>query len=81
MKIVARWSELPPRIREHLLLRLAERKISVQDLSKLDFWLRSDPEVPSGQWYKDFGTFKLCGHGRHPKTFLDPEMTAYGEEL
>ena len=22
-------------------------------------------EVPEGAWYKDFGSFKICGHGSY----------------
>jgi hypothetical protein len=32
-------------------------------------WKAHDPDVPDGDWYKDFGTFKLCGTGRYPSTF------------
>ena len=30
----------------------------------------STPEAPAGPWYKDFGSFKICGEGEFPKTFL-----------
>jgi hypothetical protein len=32
-------------------------------------WKEQDPDVPDGDWYKDFGTFKLCGTGKFPSTF------------
>jgi hypothetical protein len=25
--------------------------------------------VPEGDWYKDSGSFKICGNGSYPKTF------------
>jgi hypothetical protein len=28
-------------------------------------WHKSNPEVPDGPWYKDFGSFKLCGTQKH----------------
>ena len=27
------------------------------------------PECPPMTWFKDFGSFKLCGEGKYPKTF------------
>jgi hypothetical protein len=35
----------------------------------------------SGAWYKDFGSFKLCGEARYPKTFLLPGQVAIGRAL
>jgi hypothetical protein len=40
-----------------------------------------EPDVPDGPWYKDFGSFKLCGEGRYPKTFLLQGQAAKGEKL
>ncbi len=34
-----------------------------------------------GDWYKDFGSFKICGGGSYPKTFLLREQVAKGEAL
>lgn len=75
------WTGLPEAIRTHLLLRLKERKITEEDLYKLRLWRESEPEAPEGPWYKDFGTFKICGEGRFPKTFLLKGQAATGEEL
>ena len=30
---------------------------------------------------RDFGSFKLCGEGKHPKTFLLAGQTASGRQL
>ena len=35
-------------------------------------WIESEPEAPEGLWYKDFGSFQICGEGRFPETFLLP---------
>jgi hypothetical protein len=75
------WSNPPEAIRNHLLLRLKERQISEEDLYKLKVWRESEPEAPEGAWYKDFGSFKLCGEGRYPKTFLLKGQAAKGEPL
>lgn len=58
-----------------------ERKITMQDLFALEEWRRHAPEVPEGRWYKDFGSFKLCGEGKYPKTFLLKGQVADGEEV
>jgi hypothetical protein len=44
-------------------------------------WVESCPLVPEGEWFKDFGTFKLCGAGPFPKTFLLKGQVAKGEKL
>src|ERR1700722_13161684 len=75
------WSDLPPALRDHLFDRLAERKISVNDLYQLKMWRESEPEAPEGAWYKDFGSFKICGEGKYPKTFLLCEQAARGKKL
>ena len=35
----------------------------------------------NGEWYKDFGTFKLAGRGPLVLTFLSPEQIPYGTEI
>jgi hypothetical protein len=72
---------MPLGIREHLIQRMHDRKIGVEDLNRLRIWLESQPEVPDGPWYKDFGSFKLCGEGMYPKTFLLPGQSASGIRL
>jgi hypothetical protein len=46
------------------------REISREDLLKLAEWIAENPQVPDGPWCKDFGSFKLAGAGKYPKTFL-----------
>jgi len=75
------WSNLPPALRDHLFERLRDRKIRIEDLYQLKLWRESDPEAPEGEWFKDFGSFKICGKGRYPKTFLLRGLHAKGEEL
>jgi len=75
------WTELPRAVRDHLLDRARAREISVDDLYKLKLWRESGPEAPEGAWYKDFGSFKLCGEGKYPKTFLVPGQAAKGKKI
>jgi hypothetical protein len=79
MKI--QWTNLPPALHDHLFERLRERKIKVEDLYALKLWRESEPEAPEGEWYKDFGSFKICGEGKFPKTFLLAGQAAKGKRL
>ena len=81
MPQIANWSEIPAGIREHLVQRMHDRNIGLEDLNRLREWMESRPYVPEGDWYKDFGSFKLCGHGKYPKTFLLPGQAAIGQKL
>jgi len=76
-----RWTDLPPSLRQHLFDRVAERQIPADDLYKLKLWRESEPEAPDGPWYKDFGSFKICGEGEFPKTFLLKGQPAKGKAL
>ena len=75
------WTDLPPSLRDHLLERLRDRKISADDLYQLKLWRESAPEAPEGPWYKDFGSFRICGEGPYPKTFLLRGQPALGKRL
>ena len=81
MPKVARWDNLPANIRQHLIDRMRDRGIGIADLNQLRIWIDSQPEVPEGDWYKDFGSFKLCGNGSYPKTFLLLGQAAKGQAL
>jgi len=65
------WTALPRALRDHLF----------DDLYQLKLWRESDPEAPDGPWFKDFGSFKICGEGQYPKTFLLRGQAARGKEL
>jgi len=75
------WARLPPAIRDHLIERMRDRSISLEDLNQLRLWIESTPEVPEEKWYKDFGSFKICGEGKYPKTFLLATQSAQGRRL
>jgi hypothetical protein len=75
------WTGLPVALRDHLFERAAERQISPSDLIRLKLWRQTQPFAPDGDWFKDFGSFKVCGSGRFPKTFLLRGQVAKGEEL
>lgn len=76
-----RFHNLPRGVWQHLLKRVHERQISLGDLQRLQIWVRSKPEAPEGDWYKDFGSFVLCGTGELPKTVLAGGMKPHGEPI
>lgn len=58
-----------------------DRSISIPDLNRLRLWIDSKPELPEEDWYKDFGSFKICGSGSLPKTFLLHGQVAKGKAV
>jgi hypothetical protein len=66
-----RWErfqgELGPLARPREESAGSPRRIGI-DLAE---WKAQDPDVPDGDWYKDFGTFKLRDRGKFPGTFLN----------
>ena len=81
MPKIETWANFPPGVRRHLIERMRDRAVSVEDLDRLRLWIDSRPEVPNGDWFKDFGSFKICGLGPLPKTFLLPTQAAKGQAL
>jgi hypothetical protein len=49
---------------------MQDRRINLEHLNQLRLWIETRPNVPEGLWFNDFGSFKLCGEGPLPKTFL-----------
>ncbi len=76
-----RFADLPRPVWEHLLARVASREISLDDLHRLQDWVRTGPVAPAGEWYKDFGSFFLCGSGELPKTVLMKGMIPFGTRI
>ena len=76
-----RFSDLPHGVWKHLLERVQEREITLSDLGRLQEWVKSDPFAPDGDWYKDFGSFKLCGSHEYPKTVLTKDMAPFGKRI
>jgi hypothetical protein len=75
------FSDLPRGVWQHLLQRVDERRVSVNDLLLLQAWVRTNPLAPEGHWYKDFGSFLLCGSGKLPKTVLEKGMKPFGDPI
>ena len=81
MPLIASCDNLPEGVRQLLIERMRDRAIGVSDLNQLRLWVETRPQVPEGDWYKDFGSFKICGSGPYPKTFLLRGQVAQGVAL
>lgn len=76
-----RLPDLPRGLWQHLIERVDEHRIPLADLRCLQAWVKSEPLAPEGDWYKDFGSFKLCSRSEYPNTFLIKGMKPYGDGL
>ena len=76
-----RRQSLPPALLQHLLVRIQERSVSARQLGLLATWLDTNPEVPTGQWFKRFPEMTVCGEGELVKTFLTAAHVPIGREL
>lgn len=81
MPKIESWDNLPAGVRRHLVDRMRDRSIGIADLNRLRLWIEASPEVPEADWYKDFGSFKICGRGAYPKTFLLRGQVPKGQAL
>jgi hypothetical protein len=75
------WKTLPTELRKHMRDRVRERAITEDDLVALMNWISTNPEVPEGPWCKDFGSFKLVGHGSRPGTLLAKNQSCFGTRI
>lgn len=76
-----RRQNVPPAVLRHLLDRIEQRSIPASALGQLATWLDSQPNVPSGPWFKRFPSMTVCGEGELVKTFLTPSQLPYGDEM
>ncbi len=72
---------LPPALYAHLLERVQQRYISGEQLRLMVQWMDTQPEVPSGKWFKRFSEMIVCGEGELIKTFLSSRQVPVGEEV
>ncbi|HWO29879.1 MAG TPA: hypothetical protein VNO32_13885 [Candidatus Acidoferrum sp.] len=81
MPQIETWPRILAAIRDQLVERMHDRNVGPDDLGRLPVWLETRPNVREGRCFKDFGSFKLCGEGKYPKTFLLDGQAARGEKL
>jgi hypothetical protein len=48
MPQIETWSRLRAAVRAHLVDRMHDRKISLEDLNQLRLWMEATPQVPEG---------------------------------
>jgi len=72
---------LPRQLYAHLLERVQQRQISGSQLALMIEWLDTQPNVPSGKWFKRFPGMVVCGEGELVKTFLGSGQVPTGEEV
>ncbi len=75
------WKQLPQAVRIHLEVRLKDRSLTEDDMIHLTNWIKTNQEVPDGEWCKDFGTFTVAGEGPIPKTFLMKGQPCKGKQI
>lgn len=73
--------DIPQPLFAHLLQRVRERDIGADAIESLATWLDTNPEVPTGSWYKRFPAMTVCGKGALILTLLTPSQAPLGEEL
>ena len=66
MPKIETWGNLPGGVRQHLIGRMRDRWIAIADLNKLRIWI---------------GSFKICGQGAYPETFLLRGQAAKGSSI
>ncbi len=72
---------LPAALINHLVQRVGQREISLEQLESLDTWLKLGTIVPEGKWFKRFPEMTVCGEGALIKTFLRSGQVPTGEEV
>jgi hypothetical protein len=72
---------LPRSVWEHILARADERQTSLRELRRSQERVNTAPWAPEGDWYKDFGSFMICGSGEYPKTVLAKDMAPFGTRI
>lgn len=60
------WAKLPRAKWQHLRKRAQEREVSLEDLFALSEWKAQDPDVPEGDWFKDFGLNSQASYFAQP---------------
>jgi hypothetical protein len=76
-----RRSEIPRALMRHLVERVADRSISEEQLGLFADWLKTEPEVCQGLWFKRFPEMIVCGEGELVKTFLVAGQIPFGKEI
>jgi len=72
---------VPRAVIEHLVRRVRERHVPIDELQAFAKWLDTNPTVPIGPWFRRFPKIIVCGEGQLVKTILEDGHTAVGTEV
>ncbi len=74
-----RRHNVPREVMRHLLDRMEEREITVEQLHLFAEWLADEPEAPAGCWFKRFPGMIVCGEGGDGEDLLAPGAGTRGK--
>lgn len=81
MALVRLQTPLPAKCYEHITQRIRERKLTSKDVKALSDWVKKQPMVDSGNWYKRFNNFTIVGSGPTATSILTKNMKPHGKEI
>src|SRR5215467_12660200 len=55
MPRLEQWANFPKKVRQHLIQRMADRSITIEDLNQLRLWVDSNPKFPRANGTKTSG--------------------------
>ena len=76
-----RHHNVPLALVQHLVDRMRDREVAHDQLELLSEWLKREPEVSAGKWFKRFPGMIVCGEGELVKTFLRIGQAPDGQEM
>src|SRR5262249_46601198 len=80
MPKLEQWANFPKKLRQHLIQRMTDRSITIEDLNQLRLWVESNPEVPEGECIRTSGPSRCVEKDRTRKhfSFLASQLEEYG---
>jgi hypothetical protein len=75
------FTQVPEHIMAHIILRLKQRVYNLEGVVVCRKWCAEPQMAPRKDWYADFGTFWLVGHGKSLSSVLDYGMFKRGIEI
>lgn len=69
MPTIARWADFLPNLREHLVERMRDRSITLEDLNQLRLWIASDPKCLKAIGTRTSAPSRSAAKGDSPRPF------------
>jgi hypothetical protein len=75
IRVQTHYNKYPAYIKQHLLQRFRDRRLTAGMAQELAAWLQARPVVPDlaespAGWHKKFSSFTVCGEGEFIKTLF-----------